>query len=66
MDELLYIFKLQHSEMADKEPNRTVRNELVGHPIRRKPNDGPLISSVYFWTLAFQKWTHPLRFVRKG
>jgi hypothetical protein len=48
MDELLYIFKLQHSEMADKEPNRTVRNELVGHPIRRKPNDGPLISSVYF------------------
>lgn len=51
MDELLYIFKLQESKMSDKQPNRTIRNELVGHPIRRKPNGGELISSVYFGRL---------------
>ncbi|HPT14233.1 MAG TPA: hypothetical protein PK796_05540 [Bacteroidales bacterium] len=49
IDELLYIFKLQQSTKLDKEPNRKIRNELIGHPIRRQPR-GPheLISSVFY------------------
>ena len=46
VDELLYIFKLPASLKEDKNPNRNIRNELVGHPIRRL-ND-QLISSVFF------------------
>lgn len=46
MDELLYIFKLHKSTKQDKNPNRQIRNELVGHPIRRI--DGELVSSVVF------------------
>jgi len=49
-DELLYIFKLEESTKEDKNPNRDIRNELVGHPIRRIPKGGALISSVYFGT----------------
>lgn len=45
-DELLYIFKLPKSTKQDKNPNRQVRNELVGHPIRRI--NGELLSSVFF------------------
>ena len=45
-DELLYIFRLHKSTKADKNPIREVRNELVGHPIRRI--EGKLISSVFF------------------
>jgi hypothetical protein len=45
-DELLYIFKLHKSTKQDKSPNREIRNELVGHPIRRI--EGQLISSVFF------------------
>jgi hypothetical protein len=46
IDELLYIFKLDKSTKQDKSPNREIRNELVGHPIRRI--EGKLISSVFF------------------
>lgn len=46
VDELLYIFKLPASSKEDKNPNRSIRNELVGHPIRRL--NGELISSVFF------------------
>lgn len=46
IDELLYIFKLHKSTKQDKNPNRQIRNELVGHPIRRI--EGELISSVFF------------------
>ena len=46
IDELLYIFKLPKSTKQDKSPNREIRNELVGHPIRRI--EGELISSVFF------------------
>jgi hypothetical protein len=46
IDELLYIFKLHKSTKQDKIPNREIRNELVGHPIRRI--EGELISSVFF------------------
>jgi hypothetical protein len=45
IDELLYIFKLSASSKEDKNPNRNIRNELVGHPIRRKKE---LVSSVLF------------------
>ncbi|WP_153796798.1 hypothetical protein [Foetidibacter luteolus] len=46
MDELLYIFKLPASVLKDKTPNRTIRNELIGHPIRKLKNE--LQSSVLF------------------
>lgn len=46
MDELLYIFKLPASSKEDKNPNRSIRNELIGHPIRRLNDE--LISSVFF------------------
>jgi hypothetical protein len=35
IDELLYIFKLDRSSKEDKNPNRTIRNELIGHPISK-------------------------------
>ena len=39
IDELLYIFKLQNSTNEDKNPNRDIRNELIGHPISRDKRD---------------------------
>jgi hypothetical protein len=48
IDELLYIFKLPRSTKDDKNPNRDIRNELIGHPIRRKLKGNELISSVFF------------------
>jgi len=49
IDELLYIFKLPTSSKNDKNPNRNIRNELVGHPIRREiGRKKELISSVLF------------------
>lgn len=48
MDELLHIFKLQGAPIADKNPNREIRNELIGHPIRRHKKGNELISSVLF------------------
>lgn len=46
IDEMLYIFKIAKSTKHDKSPNRQIRNELVGHPIRRL--EGEFISSVFF------------------
>lgn len=49
IDELLYIFKIQNSTKEDKNPNRNIRNELVGHPISRDKNDNnKLKSSILF------------------
>lgn len=49
IDELLYIFKLQKSTNEDKNPNRNIRNELVGHPISRdKKDNNKLKSSILF------------------
>lgn len=48
IDELLFIFKLQGSLLSDKNPNREIRNELIGHPIRRNKKGNELISSVMF------------------
>lgn len=46
IDELLFIFKLQKSSHLNKSINRNLRNELVGHPVRRT-RDENLISSVF-------------------
>jgi hypothetical protein len=49
IDELLYIFKLQKSTNKDKNPNRDIRNELIGHPISRdKRDNNKLKSSILF------------------
>lgn len=48
IDELLYIFNLPKSSKLDKNPNREIRNELIGHPIRRHPRTNEIISSVFF------------------
>ncbi|MCG3684250.1 hypothetical protein [Aliarcobacter butzleri] len=49
IDELLYIFKLQKSTNEDKNPNRDIRNELIGHPIsRNKKDNNKLKSSILF------------------
>jgi hypothetical protein len=44
VDEILRIFRLDKSSSASKQPNRLIRNELVGHPISRFRN-GELKSS---------------------
>lgn len=52
IDELLQVFKLQKSALSDKDPNRTIRNDLAGHPIRRQRTNeeprGPLKSYSLF------------------
>lgn len=48
INELLHIFKLECSKKEDKNPNRKIRNELVGHPINRNHNNKELESSVIF------------------
>ncbi|WP_128997995.1 hypothetical protein [Malaciobacter molluscorum] len=46
---MLYIFKLQKSTKQDKNPNRDIRNELIGHPISRdKKDNNKLKSSILF------------------
>lgn len=48
IDELLQLFGLQKSINIDKEPNRSLRNELAGHPIRRnKDREGRRIPISY-------------------
>lgn len=54
MDELLYIFKTQASSGVNKSLNRTIRNQLIGHPIRKR--EGKLMSSV-FYTKEFSNGT---------
>ncbi|RQO75595.1 hypothetical protein DBR43_09670 [Pedobacter sp. KBW06] len=46
IDELLIVFKMQKSSGDYKKINRDIRNELIGHPIRRRNNQ--FISSVFF------------------
>jgi len=67
IDELLRIFKIESSSKNDKNPNRTIRNELVGHPIRRDKQK-KLISSV-FWdgdltteVLRYRKYSNDDKF----
>jgi hypothetical protein len=71
MDELLHIFKLQKSPLQDKNPNRTIRNELIGHPIRRTKNGNELESSSLFsnnttnTTLEYLKYSKSNNFKMK-
>lgn len=51
LDELQVVFKLGKSQNSRKQPVRNLRNELIGHPIRRlddkKNKRNELISSVF-------------------
>ena len=47
-DELLTIFKVEKSAKKDKDPNREIRNELIGHPINKDTKSNELLSSI-FW-----------------
>lgn len=60
IDELLYIFKLKDSSKSDKNPNREIRNELVGHPISRDENH-KLKSSVLF---GFEQLNNQLQYMK--
>lgn len=67
MDELLYIFKIHKSLPADKNQNRELRNELVGHPIRRKKDAGnELVSSVFFGRDLSPENIHYILYSRKN
>ncbi len=45
IDELLYIFKIESSSTQDKNPLREIRNEVIGHPVRKLKRY--LLSSVF-------------------
>jgi hypothetical protein len=50
-DELLRIFKIKASSLEDKNPNREIRNELIGHPVNRgTPDNGRKLKSTIFWS----------------
>lgn len=50
-DELLRIFKIATSSKEDKNPNREIRNELIGHPINKEKVDKVLkLKSTIFWS----------------
>lgn len=51
IDELLQVFKLQESKLEDKNPNRTIRNDLAGHPIRRRKSIGEKSKSLQSYSL---------------
>jgi len=58
IDELLCIFKIKASTKEDKDPNRNIRNELIGHPISRdKNNHNQLKSSVLLDIINFNSTT---------
>lgn len=49
-DELLRIFKIENSSRKDKNPNREIRNELIGHPIsKEKVGKAYKFKSSIFW-----------------
>jgi hypothetical protein len=49
-DELLRIFRIEASSKEDKNPNREIRNELIGHPINKEIVSGSLkLKSSVFW-----------------
>lgn len=58
--ELLYIFKLDSNKLSNdskRNINRDIRNELIGHPIRRTKNE-ELISSVIFGNKLNNNFIH--------
>jgi len=62
-DELLRIFKQRSSSSSEKNPNRQIRNELIGHPISRK-RDGSLKSSIFWGTELSEKTLHYIKYSR--
>ena len=66
-DELLYIFRIHHSSVADKNPNRELRNELIGHPIRRKKDaHNELVSTVFLGRELSPEQIHYILYSRKN
>lgn len=64
-DELLRIFKQPVSSRKDKNPNRQIRNELVGHPISRDRNK-TLKSSIFWGTELSEKTLHYIKYSKKS
>ena len=64
IDELLYIFAIDKSSKKDKNPNREIRNELIGHPIRRS-RDNELQSSVIFGNKLSNDLLHYVKYDRR-
>ncbi len=62
MDELLKIFKIRNSLKNDKNPNREIRNELIGHPISREGKTRTLKSSTFFGNHLTSDRLHYLRY----
>ena len=65
IDELLQVFGLQTSLMKDKDPNRTIRNDLAGHPIRRKRSKeekGAVLKS--YSLFSYEATTHNIQYLR--
>lgn len=62
-DELLRIFKQSSSSSSEKNPNRQIRNELIGHPISRK-KDRSLKSSIFWGTELSEKTLHYIKYSR--
>lgn len=64
-DELLQLFKLSKSRSVDKEPSRTFRNELIGHPISRRKNEasaGQVLKSYALFSYQTQK--HKIEYLK--
>lgn len=55
MDEILKMFKLECSKKEDKNPNRQIRNELVGHPISRDRREKLISSSIFGYDIEQEK-----------
>lgn len=50
IDEILFIFKIQESDKKDKHVNREIRNQLIGHPIRRNKDSHNSLHSSVLWS----------------
>jgi len=56
-DELLRIFKIEASSKEDKNPNRDIRNELIGHPVNKgKIDTDRKLKSTFFWKIHWLKY----------
>jgi len=65
LDEVLRIFKIKKSSQKDKNPNRRIRNELIGHPISRH-RDKSFKSSVFWGNQLATKKIHYYKYSIKS
>ena len=71
VEELMYAFKLDRSKQMANDPdrsiNRNLRNELIGHPIRRsKEESNSLVSSVIFGNQLSNEKIHYVLYAREN